>query len=114
MIGVRVMASTARALARPTLRPRAVLRRPHVAWRAVAALGLVVAFVGISTGVASAHAQLLSTTPGEGGVLRTSPTSLSLTFSESVEISLGAIKVVDSNGHTVDSGTPHYLDGNGH
>ncbi len=82
--------------------------------RALAGVALILGVVVASTAAAGAHAELLGTQPGQGSVLRTAPSSVSLTFSEHVEISLGAIKVIDGNGHTVDTGTPRYFNGNGH
>ena len=54
---------------------------------------------------ASAHAVLLQTTPGEGAVLTTPPTSVSLRYDEQVTVTPGGIRVYDSKGGRVDDGT---------
>jgi copper transport protein len=55
-------------------------------------------------GPAAAHASLESTSPGAGAVLAEAPTQVSLTYSEPVEVSLGAVRVYDSNAERVDEG----------
>ncbi|MEI7618625.1 MAG: copper resistance protein CopC [Actinomycetota bacterium] len=53
---------------------------------------------------ALAHAQLLSSDPAPGAVLDTAPTSITLVFTEPIEISLGAIRLFDGAGKQVDIG----------
>jgi copper transport protein len=53
---------------------------------------------------ASAHATLEATSPADRAHLDKVPPAVSLTFSEDVSASLGAVKVVDGSGTRVDSG----------
>ena len=80
--------------------------------RALAALlaGLVLAVFGPAT-AAFAHAELESSDPAAGAVLTTSPDHITLTFSEPVEISLGAIRLFDGKGNTIDVGESTHPDG---
>jgi len=72
----------------------------------VGALGaLSAAFVVLLATPAFAHAVLLQTIPGEGAVLTTPPKTVTLRYNEQVEASLGAVRIYDSNGQRVDSGT---------
>src|SRR3954451_12789646 len=73
------------------------LRRAAVAVTAGLALAT---FVGVGT--AFAHAELLTSDPQPGAVLETPPTNVTLTFNEPVEISLGAIRVFDGTGNSID------------
>ncbi|MCU1400696.1 MAG: uncharacterized protein JWN62_3805, partial [Acidimicrobiales bacterium] len=52
--------------------------------------------------VAFAHAELLSTSPSAGAVLDASPGDVTLNFNEPVEISLGAVRLFDGGGNSVD------------
>ena len=80
----------------------------RVAWASVVGLALAVfAFAG----VASAHAELLSSVPPPGTVLDQAPKTVTLTFNEPVEISLGAIRLFDGTGASVDIGAAHHPDG---
>jgi len=73
------------------------LRRAIVACTA----GLTLAtFAGVGT--AFAHAELLTSDPQPGAVLDTSPANVTLSFNEPVEISLGAIRVFDGAGKSID------------
>ena len=54
--------------------------------------------------VASAHAELVSTSPTSGSVLPTSPNQIVLTFSESVDPVPDSIRVVAGDGSVVDIG----------
>ncbi|HEY4608633.1 MAG TPA: copper resistance CopC family protein, partial [Ilumatobacteraceae bacterium] len=63
--------------------------------------GLALAtFVGVGT--AFAHAELLTSDPQPGAVLDTAPANVTLSFNEAVEISLGAIRVFDGAGNSID------------
>ncbi|MFJ9129824.1 copper resistance CopC/CopD family protein [Streptomyces sp. NPDC102340] len=53
---------------------------------------------------ASAHAALTGSDPKQGAVVDTAPKKVSLTFSESVAISDGAVRVLDPAGKRVDDG----------
>lgn len=69
---------------------------------AVTAAALVALVAG--AGPAAAHASLESTSPGAGQVLVAPPGQVELTFSEPVEVSLGAVRVYDSNAERVEEG----------
>ena len=81
----------------------------------VAATVLVLAVLS-TLGVASpalAHAELLNTDPAAGAVLDDAPDTVTLTFSESIDISLGAIRLFDGGGNSVDVGAAEHPDGTG-
>ncbi len=74
------------------------------------AAGLTLAtFVGV--GRVSAHAELLTSDPAPGAVLDTAPKQITLTFTEPVEISLGAIRLFDGSGASIDVSAARHLDG---
>jgi len=83
------------------------LRRAAVAVMAGLALAT---FVG--AGTAFAHAELLTSDPQPGEVLDTPPTNVTLTFNEPVEISLGAIRVFDGTGNSIDVSAASHPNGN--
>lgn len=56
---------------------------------------------------ASAHAMLRSSIPGAGGALRAAPAEVWLTFSETVDPPLCAIRVTDAAGKRVDLDNLH-------
>ncbi|MDP9465594.1 MAG: copper resistance protein CopC/CopD, partial [Actinomycetota bacterium] len=76
----------------------------------VAGLALAT-FVGV--GRASAHAELLSSDPQPGAVLDQAPAHVRLTFNEPVEISLGAIRLFDGTGTSIDISAARHPDGRG-
>ncbi|MFI1419758.1 copper resistance CopC/CopD family protein [Streptomyces sp. NPDC020731] len=55
---------------------------------------------------ASAHAALTGSDPGQGAVVDTAPTQVSLTFSEQIAVSDDAVRVLDPKGERVDKGDP--------
>jgi copper transport protein len=55
---------------------------------------------------ASAHAALTGSNPTQGTVVDKAPTEVSLTFSEQVALSDGALQVLDPKGERVDTGKP--------
>lgn len=69
--------------------------------------GIAMAVLG-GAGVASAHAELLSSDPQPDEVLDTAPAHVTLRFTEPVEISLGAIRLFDGTGNPIDVGTAHH------
>jgi copper transport protein len=78
------------------------------------ALGaLVVALLVAGATPAFAHATLLTTEPQPGGKFDTSPSVISLRFSEPVEVSLGGIRLFDGRGNRVDVGAPEHPNGDG-
>ncbi|HEX2782935.1 MAG TPA: copper resistance protein CopC, partial [Ilumatobacteraceae bacterium] len=76
------------------------------------AAGLTLAAL-VGVGQASAHSQLLSSDPQAGEVLDQAPAHVTLTFNEDVEISLGAIRVFDGTGKSVDVSAARHPDGEG-
>jgi copper transport protein len=67
--------------------------------------GLSAVFVVMVATPAYAHAVLLQTIPGEGAVLITPPKTVNLRYNEQVTVTPGAIRVYDTRGNRVDSGT---------
>lgn len=67
---------------------------------------MLAAFVVVVIGAApaAAHATLVTTTPAADAVVDDPPTSVSLTFSEEINIGLGGVKVFDPSGARVDRG----------
>jgi len=81
-------------------------------WRA--ALAVLLAAVAMVSGwalPASAHAELLSTTPSAGQQLTASPGVIVLHFGESVEVQFGSIQVFDRKARRVDSGRARHAGG---
>ncbi|MEU0793611.1 copper resistance protein CopC [Amycolatopsis sp. NPDC005961] len=72
--------------------------------RALALLALVAGWLVFSAGPASAHVEVISSTPGDGARLSAAPSQVSVTLSENIGVQPGSIKVVDLEGHQVDSG----------
>ncbi len=67
---------------------------------------VVCAVLGALAGVgsAAAHAVLISSDPGQGVVLATVPTTVSLTFSEPVSVAAEGIRIFDPDGVQLDTG----------
>ncbi|MEY2416648.1 MAG: copper transport protein [Ilumatobacteraceae bacterium] len=61
----------------------------------------------------SAHAELLSSDPQPGAVLDTAPAHITLKFNEPVEISLGAMRLFDGTGASINISTARHPDGQG-
>ncbi|MGY1814398.1 copper resistance CopC/CopD family protein [Blastococcus sp. SYSU D00820] len=59
----------------------------------------------VTAGPAAAHAELVSTDPGEGASLAQVPGEVTLEFSEAVSLGAGYARVLDSGGERVDTGT---------
>ncbi len=78
----------------------------------ILAIATLVAVLGFGTGVASAHASLVATSPADGTSVTPSPATVSATFSERVSIGVGGLTVRNTKGVRVDSG-PSGLDGAG-
>ena len=78
---------------------------------------LAAALVGVLAGLvlyaapASAHATLVTSTPGDGARLKSAPASVSITFDEPVSISY--FHVIDPSGDRVEAGTPTHPGGDG-
>lgn len=71
---------------------------------------LIALLAGLLPAAASAHAELESTTPARGAVLRAAPERVVFRFSEPVEGSFGAVRVFDSAGERVDEGDAYHPD----
>ncbi|MEP6625980.1 MAG: copper resistance protein CopC [Acidimicrobiia bacterium] len=61
---------------------------------------------------AFAHAVLEDSNPAVGASLNTAPKSVTLTFSEQVDVRSDGIRVFDSTGNTISTGTPRHPNGN--
>jgi copper transport protein len=75
---------------------------------------LLVLFLAATPGVASAHAQLESSEPGQSAVLPVPPTRVVLHFGEPVEIDFGSLRVIGPGGVRVDGGAAHHPGGDVH
>jgi copper transport protein len=71
---------------------------------------MLATFVGV--GRVSAHAELLTSDPQPGTVLDNAPTHITLTFTEPVESSLGAIRLFDGSGASIDVSAARHPAGN--
>ena len=73
----------------------------------VVATGLTVlsGVLALGTGVASAHAGLVATSPADGTSVTPSPDAVSATFSERVSIGVGGLTVRNTRGLRVDTGS---------
>ena len=71
-------------------------------------IGIGIAFVAVLmlAAPAGAHAVLEETAPASGQAYSTSPTSVSLTFDEHVQVGLGGIRLFDAKGHRIEVGPP--------
>jgi copper transport protein len=77
--------------------------RLHIDWtaRVLVALAITTSVVLFRATSASAHAELIGTSPAWGVQLAEAPARIELRFSEGVEIALGAIRVFDSDSRQV-------------
>ncbi|SHN87528.1 copper transport protein [Geodermatophilus obscurus] len=80
--------------------------------RAPGALLLLLALLGLWLGAgvatappAAAHAELVSTDPGEGARLEEAPARVTLTFTEGVSLGAGHTRVLNASGERVDTGS---------
>ena len=73
-------------------------------WLAV--IALVVLFLGLPVPAASAHAQLLSSTPKDGSVVDTAPEFVELLVNEDINPAFAQVIVRDHTGGTVASAAP--------
>ena len=63
--------------------------------------------------LARAHAQLQTSDPAVGSIVRTAPEQVAITFSEAVEPRFSSIAVTDGAGRSVTRGAPHTAGGDG-
>src|ERR1039457_4203061 len=80
-------------------------RSPRVLWRGAALAAFPAGFVVLLPTPAFAPAVLLQTTPGEGAVLTTPPQTVSLRYDEQVSVDPGSIRVYNTQGSRVDTGS---------
>jgi copper transport protein len=71
-------------------------------------VALVVAVLITAAPGASAHATVVSTSPGDGQVLATAPSVVSVRFDEPVQMQFGALRVFSPTGARVDEGSPSH------
>ncbi len=71
-------------------------------------LGLLIGMIGVlfAAGPASAHAALVSSDPNNGNIVPDAPNKVTLTFSESVQLIPGKIKVLAPDNSRADTGEP--------
>jgi copper transport protein len=62
--------------------------------------------VGVSAGPAAAHAELVSTNPADGARLESPPGSVTLRFTEDVNLIDGGLRLIDGRGRTVPTAAP--------
>ncbi|HEX2772423.1 MAG TPA: copper resistance protein CopC [Micromonosporaceae bacterium] len=78
-------------------------------WRSFALAGLtLLALMALPASPASAHAVLVSSSPGANAVLPSPPAEIVLTFSESVRKVPDRIRVIGPDGSRVDRGEPRF------
>jgi copper transport protein len=82
--------------------------------RILTGFGLLLLLIVGTPGVASAHAQLESTSPSEGAVLLVPPEQVVLHFGEPVEIDFGSLRVIGPSGARVDRGGTHHPNNDTH
>jgi copper transport protein len=68
---------------------------------------------GIGLSPASAHAVVVSSSPTDGSSLAAAPGQVTITFDEAVGLSPGYLRVVDSSGRRVESGSAFHPNGQG-
>ncbi|MFC4505674.1 MULTISPECIES: copper resistance CopC/CopD family protein [Streptomyces] len=74
-------------------------------------LGTVLVLLLLGSGPASAHAALRSTDPADGSVVKTSPRSITLTFTESVGLLDDSFRVLDPDNKRVELGKSGHVEG---
>ncbi|MGK3202392.1 copper resistance CopC/CopD family protein [Amycolatopsis sp. MEPSY49] len=72
--------------------------------RALVLLAFLAGWLVLTAAPASAHVEIVSTSPGDGARLTAAPAQVSVTLSENVGIQPGSLKVVDTQGTAVDTG----------
>jgi len=82
------------------------LMRPSRRWRHAGALAMVALLIapalpGAAGGRVLAHAQLVASSPGAGGIVAESPDEIRLIFSEPLESQVTSVDIVDLNGAPV-------------
>lgn len=65
------------------------------------AIAVLCAVLAFGTQIASAHATVVSSTPGDGQSVPSSPSELSVTFSENVTVVSGGLSLLNADGNTI-------------
>jgi copper transport protein len=76
-----------------------------------ATLAILVGVLALGTGIASAHATVESSSPADGQSLPTSPSEISITFSEPVSTASGGLSILNADGNHVDAGKSQITNG---
>jgi copper transport protein len=85
--------------------------RGRYVWRVAAVPLVALLFVAASASPAFAHSTLVQTNPAAGQVLDRPPKTVTLGFNEAVEVALGAIRVYNSKGERLDTGSASHPGG---
>ncbi|MFG2955013.1 copper resistance CopC/CopD family protein [Streptomyces sp. NPDC048291] len=93
--------------------PTATTRRSRTSLTALLLLGAVLALLLGGAGTASAHATLTRSDPADSAILKTAPKQITLTFSESVSVSDGSLRVLSPKNLRVDRGAVGHAAGKG-
>ncbi|MGW5650592.1 copper resistance CopC/CopD family protein [Streptomyces humi] len=93
--------------------PAATTRRPRTPLTALLLLGAVLTLLLGGAGTASAHATLNRSDPADSALLKTAPQQITLTFSESVTLSDGSLRVLSPKNLRVDRGAVGHAAGTG-
>ncbi|HEF8774246.1 copper homeostasis periplasmic binding protein CopC [Providencia manganoxydans] len=73
-------------------------------WRKLSAVAVL--FLGMSFQQAFAHAHLKDQLPAEGAAVEQTPESITLNFSEGIEVNFAKVKVTGPNDNVVKTGKP--------
>ncbi|MSX95538.1 MAG: hypothetical protein F2739_03240, partial [Actinobacteria bacterium] len=76
-----------------------------------AVVAILIGVLALGTGIASAHATVVSSTPSDGASLPSAPKEVNVTFSEDVSAVSGGLSVLNRDGKRVDDGTSHVSNG---
>jgi copper transport protein len=78
--------------------------RSSLGRRVLTVCAAVLAALVVFAGPASAHAELVASTPSQGAVVGGEPTQVALRFSEEIVLKLSAVKVIGPDGRRLDAG----------
>jgi copper transport protein len=82
-----------------------------MARKLAATIAILVGVLALGTGIASAHATVESSSPADGQTLPTSPSEISITFSEPVSTASGGLSILNADGNHVDAGKSQITNG---
>lgn len=83
----------------------------RMARQLAATIAILVGVLALGTGIASAHATVESSSPADGQTLPTSPSEISITFSEPVSTASGGLSILNADGNHVDAGKSQITNG---